>query len=222
MDYVRRNIVERRLDECNGRMRWPRRGVYFFFERGETRNDGRTPRVVRVGTHAVSRGSKTTLWHRLSTHRGTAKSGGGNHRGSIFRLHVGAALLQRGDVASPPNDTWGMGSTAPQTVRELEKTIEYVVSTHIRGMPFLWVAADDDAGTSSVRATVERNTIALLSRAGTAGDTADRPSATWLGLHSVNEAIRASGLWNVKHVFDAYDPGYLDLLEQLARDTEPA
>ena len=59
-------------------------------------------------------------------------------------------------------------------------------------------------------------------RAGGAGATADRPSAAWLGQHSANDAIRESSLWNVKHVFDTYDPGYLDLLEQLARDTEPA
>jgi len=34
----------------------------------------------------------TTLWARLSQHRGSAKSGGGNHRCSIFRLLVGRAL----------------------------------------------------------------------------------------------------------------------------------
>ena len=220
MDYLRRHVVERRLDDCHGRMQWPRRGVYFFFENGETRPDGKTPRVVRVGTHAVSRGSKTTLWNRLSTHRGTAKSGGGNHRGSIFRLHVGSALLRRGDVPAPPDDTWGKGATAPRPVRELEEAVEYVVSRHIRRMPFLWIAANDDAGTSSMRAVVERNTIALLSCVGGAGDNADRSSTMWLGLHSRNEAVRQSSLWNVKHVFDTYDPGYLDLLERLARETQ--
>jgi hypothetical protein len=35
------------------------------------------------------------LWGRLSQHRGYIKGGGGNHRGSIFRLIVGASLIER-------------------------------------------------------------------------------------------------------------------------------
>ena len=82
------------LRACHGRMPWPRRGVYFFFEEGEVRSDsGSGPRVVRVGTHALTDRSKTTLWNRLAQHRGVARSGGGNHRGSVFRLLVGQALL---------------------------------------------------------------------------------------------------------------------------------
>lgn len=81
------------LAACDGRMDWPQRGVYFFFEAGEQRSfSGAGDRVVRVGTHAVTDKSRTTLWARLSQHRGSAKSGGGNHRGSIFRLLVGRAL----------------------------------------------------------------------------------------------------------------------------------
>ena len=46
------------LANCNGRMNWPERGVYFFYEYGETRSgSGCGLRVVRVGTHAVSAGS---------------------------------------------------------------------------------------------------------------------------------------------------------------------
>src|SRR5262245_19918112 len=82
--------------ECNGRLGWPRRGVYFFMEAGEVRADtGSGPRVVRVGTHALKTGSGTSLWNRLSQHRGQARSGGGNHRGSIFPLIVGTALIAK-------------------------------------------------------------------------------------------------------------------------------
>jgi hypothetical protein len=64
---------------------WPPRGVYFFFEPSEFRiSSGRGLRVVRIGTHALSLGSHSTLRQRLGQHRG-AVSGGGNHRGSIFR-----------------------------------------------------------------------------------------------------------------------------------------
>jgi hypothetical protein len=85
----------RLLCECSGKLSWPQRGVYFFMEDGEARSEsGMGPRIVRVGTHALAPGSRTTLWQRLSTHRGSSRSGGGNHRGSIFRLIVGAALRQ--------------------------------------------------------------------------------------------------------------------------------
>ena len=54
-----------RLADCHGRMGWPKRGVYFFFEDGEERTDsGVGLRVARVGTHALSDRSKATLWNR--------------------------------------------------------------------------------------------------------------------------------------------------------------
>ena len=78
---------KRKLVDCSGDMDWPQRGVYFFFEPGETRKDsGFGPRVVRIGTHALKDGSHTTLWNRLSQHRGVKRTSGGNHRGSVFRL----------------------------------------------------------------------------------------------------------------------------------------
>jgi hypothetical protein len=86
----------RRLGDTSGRTGWPQRSVYFFREPGESRTDSGTgPRIVRVGTHALKLGSATSLWNRLSQHRGRLASGGGNHRGSIFRLIVGAALIRR-------------------------------------------------------------------------------------------------------------------------------
>ena len=102
----------RRLSSSDGRMDWPTRGVYFFFEPGEVRTDsGDGPRVVRVGTHALTTRSRTTLWNRLSNHRGTAGTGGGNHRGSIFRLLVGTALMHRDPSCAV--DTWGRAILPP-------------------------------------------------------------------------------------------------------------
>src|SRR5262245_42103503 len=125
----------RTLSESHGRMVWPARGVYFFFEPGEFREDGSTPRVVRVGTHAVPSGSQTKLSSRLSQHRGHLTGtlpGGGNHRGSIFRLHVGTALLnanpERYAAARP---TWGRGSTADRATIDAEHQLERDVSAHI-------------------------------------------------------------------------------------------
>lgn len=132
---------ERLLSACTGRMEWPRRGVYFFFEPGEIRGVGTGLRVVRVGTHAVSAGSGTTLWDRLRTHRG-AVGRGGNHRGSIFRLHLGTALLERGNYPDPVRQSWGRSSSAPKDVRRAEYGLECVVSEYIGKMPFLWLKAE--------------------------------------------------------------------------------
>ncbi|MQL50845.1 hypothetical protein GFC01_00840 [Desulfofundulus thermobenzoicus] len=204
---------ERRLSECSGRMGWPRRGVYFFFEPGENRCSGAGLRVVRVGTHAVSSGSGTTLWDRLRTHRGVL-GGGGNHRASIFRLHVGTALLARGDYPDAVRLSWGRGSSAPKEVRRAEHGLECAVSEYIGKMPFLWLKVDDEPGPASMRKYIERNAVALLSAASRLR--IDLPSEGWLGHSSRHEAVRVSGLWNVDHVFEEYDPDFLDLFERLA------
>ena len=55
----------RRLSDCDGRMSWPSRGVYFFREPGEDRTDtGTGRRIVRVGTHALKSRAGTSLWTR--------------------------------------------------------------------------------------------------------------------------------------------------------------
>ncbi len=207
------------LHDCNSRMNWPQRGVYFFFEPGEVRQDGQSPRVVRVGTHAVSKGSKTTLWNRLSQHKGNAGNGGGNHRGSIFRKHFGGALLNRGEVSLSPN-SWGEGSNAPRLVKDNELPVEQAVSAYLCAMPFLWINADDEPDKNSVRSYIERNSIALLSCLGSGGNTADPPTTSWLGLHCPHVKVQNSGLWNVRHVEEKYDPAFLEALEQCAIVTE--
>ena len=108
----------RQLAGCTGRMGWPKRGVYFFFEDGERRHEsGQGPRIVRVGTHALKAGSKSTLWGRLSQHRGHAASGQGNHRGSIFRLLVGASLKACHGTDVPRS--WGIGADPGQAAARL-------------------------------------------------------------------------------------------------------
>jgi hypothetical protein len=64
-------------------------------------------------------------------------SGGGNHRGSIFRLIAGTALIARDGHKFP---TWGEGGSAAKNVKETEVELECAVSEIIRKMPFLWLA----------------------------------------------------------------------------------
>lgn len=202
---------ERCLAGCTGRTDWPRRGVYFFREHGEIRSDsGSGPRIVRVGTHALKSGSGTKLWTRLSQHKGQPSTGGGNHRGSILRLIVGAALAAENGDGFP---TWGSGNTAKGHVRKTELALEKEVSAFIGKMPLLWIAIDDDAGPESLRGYVERNAIALLSNYGKSA--LDSPSKGWLGHKSDRERVRASGLWNQNHVDENYAPDFLDRFDQL-------
>jgi hypothetical protein len=199
------------LAGCTGRMDWPRRGVYFFREPGEIRSDsGSGPRVVRVGTHALKSGSSTKLWTRLSQHKGQPSTGGGNHRGSIFRLIVGAALAAQNGYDFP---TWGSGNAANDHVRNSELALETEVSAFIGKMPFLWIPIDDDAGPKSLRGYVERNAIALLSNYGRRAF--DPPSKSWLGHKSDRARVRGSGLWNQNHVDEIYAPAFLDRFDQL-------
>ena len=217
----------RTLDKCDGRMAWPNRGVYFFFEPGENRDQAdKGHRVVRVGTHALKAGSRTSLWQRLSQHRGTS-SGGGNHRGSIFRLLLGDSLKGSGlhlgaiswDIANDASKAAAQLGIAVEDVKLCESPIEASVSKHIRSLPFLWLGINDEAGPSSDRGVIERNSIALLSNYGKA--ILDMPSAQWLGNHCTRERVRLSGLWNNNHVDGKYDPAFLTVLEGHILKTSP-
>lgn len=212
----------RQLAGCTGRMGWPKRGVYFFFEDGERRHEsGQGPRIVRIGTHALTAGSKSTLWGRLSQHRGHATSGQGNHRGSIFRLLVGTSI--KASLGTNEPRTWGMGTDSGQAaarlgcsrdaVKQNELEMEKVVSTVMGKMPFLWLDVDDQPGQDSLRGRIERNAIALLSNLNKPA--LDSPSSTWLGHHCDREKVRLSGLWNNNHVGENYDPLFLRDLENL-------
>ena len=204
------------LGECSARDAWPDRGVYFFTEPGESRRDSiDSPRIVRVGTHAVSAGSKATLWSRLRAHRGTG-SGGGNHRGSIFRLHVGDAIALRDGTPVP---TWGKESSANRTIRETEAPHERRVSEYLATMSVTWVSVPDVAGPKSDRSVIERGAVALLSNR---LSPIDLPSPTWLGAMSPREVIRRSGLWNLNYVGDEVQLDFLDVFESAVERMEAA
>ena len=198
----------RQLKDCTGRLSWPTRGVYFFRETGQERTDsGGGPRVVRVGTHALKAGAVSTLWSRLRQHRGTAATGGGNHRGSVFRWIVGAALIVKDGPDCP---SWEKGRV-PTEVRKAEHPLEQVVSKAIGCMPFLWLPVEDEPGPQSERGYIERNAIALLSNR--REQRLDPPSSTWLGLSCSKEKVQESGLWNSNHVDEDYEPAFLGTLE---------
>ena len=199
---------KRILSNCTGQMEWPEMGVYFFFEPNEYRTSAvDQERVVMVGAHSVGAGAQSTLWNRLRTHRGRA-DGSGNHRDSIFRLHVGASLLNRSPKRTAVR-TWGVGQSATQELRTAELFLENQVSATIGAMSLLWLAVADEPSPTSDRAYIQKNAIALIS--GPTGPL-DLARPTWLGRFGDRKAIRKSGLWNVDYVDEPYDPRFLETM----------
>ena len=200
---------------------WPSRGVYFFFDDREPRRDSGTgPRIVRVGTHALTSTSRSTLRQRLSQHRGKT-SGGGNHRGSIFRLLVGQALLAHDPTLTCVS--WGVKGDAGKASMALqmshlvlsasEKPVEEAVSAYLSRLTFTWLPVDDDPGPGSLRGVIERNAIALLSN--WERSPLDPPSRDWLGRMSNRPLVAGSGLWNQRHVTEEHDPSFVGVLSNI-------
>jgi len=190
-----------------------RRGIYVFLDRIDAIGSREQSwRVVRIGTHSVKTGgSKSTLWGRLRQHKGSLRDGGGNHRGSIFRLLVGDALIEKEGLRDRfPH--WGIKGSATQEIQQSELPLEQKVSSYIRQLPFLVIKVDPATDGPEHRAYLERNLIALLSSARN-----DR-GTDWLGNYSTRTAVRESGLWNNNHVGEEYDPAFLDLLEYYVQD----
>lgn len=209
-----------RLEDCDGRLDWPERGVVLFLSPEETRGDGDQRRVTYVDTHAVESDDDGTLWDQLRAHRGTVSgkyADGGDHRTSPLRRRVGAAMLRREDLAGRYAE-WGEGASNPDR-REHEHPHEKRVSTYVRDLPFLWVAVDDAPGPDSDRAFLARHLVGLLSNV--MREAIDPRAAGWLGKHSPEKAVRTSGLWNVEHVRVEHDHDVLRVLEDHVERTEP-
>lgn len=196
------------LQDCRSLNGIPGKGIYLFFEDNEKRFiDNNVLRVVRVGTHAVSKNAKSTLWGRMRTHLGTS-DGGGSHRSSIMRLHIGRALLEC-DRPNAPHESWGIGQSASKKILTSEKELEASVSKYISKMRVLWLNVPDEPGPNSDRAFLEQNLIGLL--AGQTGPV-DVGTSDWLGYWSPHPAIKRSQLWNVDYTEGSYRRDFLGVL----------
>lgn len=190
---------------------FPKQGVYFFFEVDERIESSGMLKVVRVGTHAVSPVSKTTLWNRLAKHKGHADKRGGNHRESIFRNLVGDAMLQFGAYSDNISKSWNK-KINNDFVRVMEKPLEDDVSYYISKMPFLYLNVPDSRNGRSSRAFIEKNAIALLSNRNK--HVIYGASDDWLGMHSTRPQVRESGLWNIRNVDIDYDSNFLTVMRR--------
>ncbi|HST03156.1 MAG TPA: hypothetical protein VLQ48_00295 [Chloroflexia bacterium] len=164
----------------------PENGVYFFFEEGETIivNDGPVQRIVRIGTHKTD----GRFPGRIDNHYGARKRLSGSRTGSIFRKHLGAALLRRVNTEDPRIQIW----LSQESLKF--PAVETMVSRQLRDkFTFSCLQVSE----STLRLKLERGLIALLAQypIGIASD-------LWLGHYAATPVIRNSGLWNVQHVDD--------------------
>lgn len=198
-----------RLPDCSGDDHWPQHGVVFFFQPGELREDGQTPRVVRVSTHATTPSSKTRLWDRLRSDRGSisgANPGSGNHRASALRRHIGRALIER-DGYPEAAASWGSAGSVDAETKQREMELEIAVSRIVADMEFIWLAVPE----AEDRHAIEKGAVALLSNRDR--EPVDPPGPEWIG-HYAGPVISASGLWNVDFTREQPDPAVLDVLRR--------
>ena len=204
MRRLERNISGRfKLGKCNAKIDLLKKfGVYFFFEDGERRSgSGNGDRVVRVGSHALNAGENTTLWDRISQHRGADQPGRRRSR-TVFRNRVGNAICRRNRGLGPRR--WPIDAELGDAVR-----IEKLINRHMWPMKLLVLPV----GRRAHRVYIESNAIALLSEY-REEKAIDAQSRRWLGRRCDREQVRESGLWQSKHVNDVYRPDFLDWLEE--------
>lgn len=162
----------------------PENGIYLFYESGETVElDGRIiNRIVRVGTHNKDGRFRT----RIRQHYGNRSSLKGNKNASVFRKHVGGAIIRRMNPADPRMPEWlkSMGKSDPR--------VEEAVSTELRSWFTFVCFRVDDAGE---RLSLEEGLISLIANAPLGSQ-----SGGWLGNYSASEIIRRTGLWNTQKV----------------------
>lgn len=178
------------------------KGVYFFFYENIFREDGHALKVMRVGKASKDR---------LGNHRGNIVDGGGSHRGSVFRQHIGKKLINRDDLHHLyPN--WGADINHQLNLPEYQH--EVTVSQYIRALPFLFVKVSNPENIK----LIEHRSIEHLSNANPNSIIDPLINNDWLGCSGDPDAISQSHLWNVHHVHN-YQPNnhqrYSELIETL-------
>ena len=150
------------------------KGVYFFFDPAEKINNGYN-RIIRVGSHGLSGKSNSTLKGRLRQHKGFL-NGGGNRRVSVFRRHVGNAIIKKENFDE----------------KEVQdEVLEKMISDYVNRLPLAVLLFEDYA---DKRRIFEKNSIRILSNC------SENFNKDWLGSFSIDEKISKSGLWNIQHV----------------------
>jgi len=179
----------------------PRNGIYCFYEDSEVCSHTGRPRIVRVGIH----GERATLRKRLKQHYEL------NREGSVFRKHLGTALLKKKGHTDEEITEWRKGRRSQRwsDFKDTEDEIKQLLQSKF----FFRVISVDSV---DEREVLEEKLIASL-----AACPQCEPSEDWLGRFAWNEKVRRSGLWNSDHVDSENKMNSKDLerLNQLVKQT---
>jgi hypothetical protein len=182
----------------------PRNGVYFFYESGEyCGHPNGKPRIVRVGTHRDGNFRSRIAEHFLLNEQKMAftQDQPGPHERSIFRKHIGRALLTKS--GDPYLTVWEMDFTTRATrtanrhLRDISKevAIEREVTEVLRQtFSFRFIEVADQMQRMGSQG-LERALIGTL-----ASCPLCCPSDGWLGRYSPKARIRETGLWLIQHL----------------------
>jgi hypothetical protein len=182
----------------------PTDGIYFFYEKGERCSHCTdTSRVVRVGTHRNGNFRSRISEHFLLDERKIAFTEDQQrpHDRSIFRCHIGRALLNKS--RDPYLPVWEMDFTtrsvrdASRHLRDIgkEAAVERKVTQVLRdNFCFRFIEIADQAQRLGNQG-LERALIGTLAGCRQCG-----PSDSWLGRHHPKAQIRESGLWLIQHL----------------------
>lgn len=154
-------------------------GIYIMFEEGET--VGGFKRIVRVGK------AEKSLLTRLRQHFVNE-----DKDGSIFRKHIGRALLQKNNQSQAVIDKWN-------TKGEKNSDIEKEVTEELKKFSFCCITLPTQKEISKLEQTLIE-ILSIYNRLYKEQNGADIFSKNWLGKYCSNEKVKTSGLWNDEHV----------------------
>lgn len=178
-------------------------GIFFLYEEGETLSHAKGgPRIVFVGSH---RGAGN-LWNRVNEHflqgRESDDFSMNQHKPSdrsILRKNLGRALLNKDK--DPYLDIWNISFTerenresyAERRDMEKERKVEREITKILQGRFSLRFVTLEEQGNREGQDSLKARLIGTLAQC-----PACYPSLKWLGRHSPDERIAASGLWQTQ------------------------
>ena len=197
---------------------WPQRGVYFFFEPGEVRQDlGTGPRAAASG-HA-----RFGCWRAVDDQAAAARPASGNERRWRQSSRVNLQAPGRPGIAGEGRlallSLWALKAIRPKSLALGVERVALGPSRGSRGAGGLRVyrlaivPLARDRGRTGARehAQVRRTQrYRLVEQPWTrsTGRTVD----SWLGLLLNRRRVQRSGLWNQHHVEEGHEPGFLAAL----------
>jgi hypothetical protein len=182
----------------------PENGIYFVYEIGEIwGHGGHNPRIVRVGTHREGNFRKRIAEHFLldAAKMNFDSTKSPPHDRSIFRKHIGRALLNRaGDPYISIFDLDFMKSRIREEhghlrdidkERQIEAEVTRILREQFSFRFVVFVGQSERMGSKGLEAPL----IGTLAHCREC-----RPSKNWLGQYSPIAQVRQSGLWLVQHL----------------------